>query len=117
MTKATVGDDVARKAPEGFNLDDFIDNGEPGWRLTPTPIELELRFFNGAGRGVTESPLAKDQTVHVDGDVVTLTATVVDTRVLRAWLLGFGPGVEVVRPTSLRSELQEAMKAAAARYK
>jgi predicted DNA-binding transcriptional regulator YafY len=114
--RVKAGDARARRAPGGFDLDTFVESGELGWKLSSTPIAVELRFFGPAGRTVMESPLAKDQQVVVDGDVVTVKATVTDTRVLRAWLLSFGAGVEVRRPAALRRDLAGALRAALARY-
>ena len=116
MSRVKPGDARARKAPAGFDLDRYVESGELGWKLSSTPIALELRFFGPAGRTVLESPLAKDQQTSVDGDVLTVKATVSDTRVLRAWLLSFGPGVEGRRPAALRRDGAAAMKAALARY-
>jgi predicted DNA-binding transcriptional regulator YafY len=39
-----------------------------------------------------------------------------DTRVLHAWLLGFGGGVEVKKPAALRKVIAEAHKVALSRY-
>ena len=41
---------------------------------------------------------------QADGAVMV---TVADTAELRWWLLGFGDGVEVVRPKALRNEFRE----------
>jgi predicted DNA-binding transcriptional regulator YafY len=41
---------------------------------------------------------------------VRLSATVADTAELRWWLLGFGEGVEVIGPKSLRNEFIETVK-------
>jgi predicted DNA-binding transcriptional regulator YafY len=116
LVQVKVGDTRARRPPAGFDLDRFVESGELGWKLSNTPIALELRFFGTAGRTVIESPLAPNQRVAVDGEVTTVRATVTDTRVLRAWLLSFGPSVEVRRPAALRRELAAAVRAAAARY-
>ena len=116
ISRVKVGEGRARRAPAGFDIDVFVESGELGWKLSSTPIALELRFHGAAGRSVIESPLAKDQQVVVDNDVVTVKATVADTRVLRAWLLSFGDGVEVRRPAALRRDLREALRTSLARY-
>jgi predicted DNA-binding transcriptional regulator YafY len=116
MSRVKVGGARARKAPPGFDLDGFVESGELGWKLSSSPIAVELRFFGTAGRTVVESPLSADQQVVVDGDVVTVKATVADTRVLRSWLLSFGAGVEVRKPAALRRDLGGALRAALARY-
>jgi len=116
MTHASLGDDKARRAPDGFQLDAHLAAGEIEWRLAADPIRLELVFFGAAGRSVLEAPLAKDQVVKVDGDATTVTATVPDTRVLRSWLLSFGEAVEVKRPRALRDAIAGSVRAAAHRY-
>jgi len=106
----------SRKAPAGFDLDAWIEGGETGWRLAKEPIHLEVAFRDGAERSVLESPLSKDQTHHgVDG-VVVVKATVNDTRVLRAWLLGFGSAVEVRRPKALRTDIVAGLRETLDRY-
>jgi predicted DNA-binding transcriptional regulator YafY len=116
LVEVKVGATRARRPPAGFDLDRYVESGELGWKLSSTPISLELRFFGTAGRTVIESPLSPRQRVTNDGDVVTVKATVNDTRVLRAWLLSFGAAVEVRRPASLRRDLAAALAAASARY-
>jgi predicted DNA-binding transcriptional regulator YafY len=39
-----------------------------------------------------------------------------DTRVLRSWLLGFGPYVEVRKPRALRDAIAASQRDAARRY-
>lgn len=116
LVQVQAGKQRARRPPAGFDLDRFVESGELGWKLSNSPIALELRFFGTAGRTVVESPLSPRQQVVVDGDVVTVKATVTDTRVLRSWLLSFGAAVEVRRPVALRREIAAALIAATARY-
>ena len=115
MRTATPTDERARRRP-AFDLDAFVAAGEVGWRVGDGPVIVELAFFDGAERSVLESPLADDQRVERDGDAVVVTATVADTRVLRAWLLGWGPSVEVRRPAALRADVAAALAGAVARY-
>lgn len=117
MKDASTLTDKAREPPADFDLDAFVENGETGWRLAKDPVALELHFRSGAERTVLESPLSKDQTMKRQDDVAIVKATVVDTRVLRSWLLSFGASVEVRRPRSMRSELATALAEAVARYR
>jgi len=48
-----------------------------------------------------ESPLAADQTVRDLGDVLEITATVVETELLLRWLRGWGEKVGGVEMTPL----------------
>lgn len=105
-------------AVDGFDLDEYISTGEIGFRLGQKDIRIELRFTDGAGRAVEETPLHPQQTVaQGDAGTIVVCATVPDTRVLRSWLLGFGPHVEVIAPRALRNAVAEDLSAAAAMYR
>ena len=110
--------DKKRKRPKGFSLSAYIDEGMMGFPLNKKPIQLVARFAEGAAPNVLEAPLTADQstTTNEDGSV-TVKARLVDTRVLRAWLLSFGPMVEVLAPKRLRVEMAEDLKRAAALYR
>jgi predicted DNA-binding transcriptional regulator YafY len=66
---------------------------------------------------VEETPLSPQQkmTPQKDGRVL-VEARVPDTRVLHAWILGFGGAVEVKRPAALRKSIADAHSKALARY-
>ena len=55
-------------------------------------------------------------TKQPDGTTL-LTMTVRGTEELKNWILSLGPHVEVVRPETLRTEVREALEAAATRYR
>ncbi|MBI1948582.1 MAG: WYL domain-containing protein [Deltaproteobacteria bacterium] len=102
----------------GFDLDEYIAAGEIGFRIGDRDIRVELRFTDGAGRAVEETPLHPQQTVlHSAAGTIVVRATVPDTRVLRSWILGFGPHVEVIAPRSLRRAVADAHAAAATTYR
>lgn len=66
-----------------------------------------------------ETPLAEDQVISDCSSMAgwcVVSATVRDSRMLRWWLLGFGDGVEVLEPESLRGELGDIARNMAARY-
>ncbi len=115
MKKASSTEQRAQKPP-GFDLDAWMAAGEGGWRLARDPIHLELAFYDGAERSVVESPLSTDQVVKQANEHVLVKATVIDTRVLRSWLLGFADAVEVRKPKALRDEMRAALSSAAGRY-
>lgn len=99
---AEVLDEPARITP-GFDLDDYIDQGELGWRLSSgKKITLVADFARGAALTFIERPLDLKQVVQdIDENTVRLTAKVADTRELRTWLLGFGKRVVVQEPAGL----------------
>jgi len=116
MRKATRMEEAAR-TKSGFHVDAYLEQGELGWRLGETPINVELHFYNGAEKVVTETPLTKDQVITpINSDVVAVKAKVVDTKVFRSWLLSFGPNVEVRKPKALRRAVFQALHAAHDRY-
>lgn len=116
MASAELVDDKA-KVLEGFNLDAWIGEGQLAFKVGPE-LELELLFDPAAGQILQESPLSPAQTATVrrDGRVL-IRAKVPDTVVLRSWLLGFGPAVEVMKPAALRTAIAQAHHAARARYR
>jgi len=99
-----------------FDLDDWISVGALGYGGRDL-IDIALRFRNGAGDHVLESPLDKDQAADsgIDGSL-TIRARVIDTERLRRWLLGFGPDVEVLKPIALRQTIAQRLNAAATTY-
>lgn len=109
--------DQAAIAPEGFDLDDKLAKGV--WSFgEAAPIQVELKFHEGSGNHLQESPLSTDQHIAPGDNENTLLvrATVVDTPQLRWWLLGFGENVEVLGPAELRHEMSDKAHKLAARY-
>jgi len=105
MLDAQVLDKPASR-PDGFNLDEYIASGELDFAIGGT-IKLKALFNRGAAFHLDERPLSDDQTIveQTDGRML-VTATMQDTSELHWWLLGFGDGVEIVAPKSLRREFQ-----------
>lgn len=86
-------------------------------RLDGRTIKLVADFDRPSARWFIERPLDANQVVEdIDEKTVRLTATVLDTQKIRRWLLGFGAGVEVITPVSLRSEISEIVKALQQKY-
>jgi predicted DNA-binding transcriptional regulator YafY len=116
FSQASISEKAAKAVP-GFDLDRFIDHGELGYRFGDEDIDVELLFEKEASHAIEEAPLTAAQTLtrQADGSVL-VKARVPDTQVLRAWILGFGPQVEVLRPRTLRMAISSELTAAAARY-
>lgn len=104
ISSAQVREEAARY-PKHFSLDEQIENGEWGFG-SGKKIKLEAIFEVAHGEHLYETPLSKDQAIAVlpDGRL-RVTATVADTPQLVWWLLGFGCGVEVMAPRSLRVKI------------
>ena len=106
--KAAIWNGNKLRKPIKFNIDDFIDSQNIGFLISKFPIELEAKFDAKSGFHLTETPISENQklTPQDDGGYL-LNATLPDTSQLRWWLLGFGDGVEVLSPKSLRKEFKE----------
>jgi predicted DNA-binding transcriptional regulator YafY len=105
----------ARKKP-GFDIDCYIDSGQFGV-IAGDPVNLRAVFTRAAGEHLFETPLSADQVLSADADGhLHLCATVPNTRALVWWLLGFGDGVVIQEPASLREELASIAQRMAAAY-
>ena len=100
----------------GFNIDTYIASGQFGV-ITGEPVNLRATFTRAAGEHLFETPLSDDQVLTNGADSrLHLSATVPNTRALVWWLLGFGDGVVVHEPSSLRDELAGIATRMAAAY-
>jgi predicted DNA-binding transcriptional regulator YafY len=105
----------ARGKP-GFDIDAYIASGQFGV-IAGDPVRLRAVFSRAAGEHLFETPLSADQALTSgDGGRLHLTATVPNTRALVWWLLGFGDGVVIQEPASLREELAGIAQRMAAAY-
>lgn len=108
--------DATARRPENFDLHRYVREGNVDIPVGD-PVTLKLRFFNGAGEHLRETPLAKEQQLRAkDEGVLHVTARVIPSEALRWWIQGFGAHVEVLAPKWLRSEVGGALIEAAARY-
>lgn len=111
---AEVMDEAAKHT--GFDLDAYIGSGKLGFGEGKS-IKLTALVDDEIVVHLRESPLSADQILTPASDGVTrLTATVMDTPQLRWWLLGFGDGVEVLKPAVLRREFVVIARAMTRRY-
>ena len=104
--------------PDGFDLDNKIEMGVWGFGAGEQ-IAIKLRFYDGTGEHLRETPLSRDQQVEAvpeQAGVLNIRATVADTPQLKWWLLGFGDGVEVLAPEVLRRSLSETVGKMVGRY-
>lgn len=102
---------------DGFNVDTYIADGGLGFGGDGDKIRLEALFDPKIARHFEETAVSDDQTLATTTDGrVRLKAAVINTPQLRWWLLGFGEGVEVVRPKSLRQAIEASVRATLNRY-
>jgi len=81
------------------------------------PVDVVLRFGRAVAGRVAETTWHPTQiTVREADGSLTWRATVSGTVEIRAWILSWGPDVEVVAPGPLRAEVAGLLEAAAARY-
>ncbi len=103
--------DVQWQKPDGFNLDAFLHSGELDVLLAPEPIALRFRIRAEAGGFLFDSRFADDQRVtRLSDEWLLVEATVLPTRELRRFLLGFAPDIEITDPPELREEIRLAAR-------
>jgi predicted DNA-binding transcriptional regulator YafY len=106
IKKITVLDDRI-KAPQGFSLDKFINNGQSNLMLSEESIFLDIKITKAASKHLLETPINDSQVITpIDDKWNKLCATVENRQDLRWWLLGFGFQVEVILPLELRQEFK-----------
>ena len=105
IESARVLDDAAN-TPRGFDLKTYAHSGAFGF-MDNGPIRMVLRMAEPAAEHLYETPLSTDQRITADSrdGWVRITATVRDNSQLEWWLRGFGKGVEVLEPASLRKQM------------
>jgi predicted DNA-binding transcriptional regulator YafY len=97
--------DKAIAKPDGFNLDEYIEQGEFQYPIGPM-IQLNAKFDRAAAAHLYETPLSEDQAIEdLDADHVLITATVRDTAQLEWWLRGFGSAIVVLQPIYLQTKI------------
>lgn len=116
MQSATILDATCRR-PARFSLDGYIAGGAFGYPESSDTVHLEAVFTREAAAHLAECPLADDQQIVPNGTGhVRVRATVLDTKELRWWLLGFGDQVTVLGPVRLRDRMRDTVAGMAAAY-
>lgn len=117
MQKVDVQAGPARKAPRGFDLDRYLDEGRLEFQLGDEPLRLKLLAKHGAALYPKERPIGAEQSLSSHPEGTVISALVPDTKEMRVWLRGYGASVEVLEPQSLRAELAEEAATLAALYR
>lgn len=102
--------------PRSFKLDDYVKQQRQFDFMVEGEVTLKLRFVNGAGDHLLETPFAADQEARQTSTGLEVLGTVLLSQRLRWWLRSFGPYVEVMEPEQLRAELAAEAHALAALY-
>lgn len=94
--------------PDGFNLSDYIDQGEFSFPLISDKyIKLVIKVEPYLMRHLSECRLSTDQIIKATDDGYQVTARVLDSEQLRWWIRSFGCSVEVLKPKFLRTEFAQ----------
>jgi len=101
-----------------FSLQAHLASNQPYFLRSDATLAIKLRVFGNTRHHLSDTPLAADQLVYDgdDPDSCMLTASVMDSDMLRWWLLAMGPQVEVLEPVSLREEIRRMLQQALGRY-
>ncbi len=119
MTSAQVSHEPLVIQPD-FDLDRYIVQSHTlshTLTQTPDPIELRLRVAKETVYHFIERKLEPEQTIgdEIDGWHI-VTASVPNTMLLVPFLLSMGPGVEVLAPPEVRTEMATRVQSMATRY-
>lgn len=109
--------DQKTRSRQNFDLDRFIESGKMGFFPTDA-LEVHLRFYEGVGTRLEETPLSSTQVLTGNlRDVSDLVVKLPVTEQFKWWLLGFGAYVEVISPADLRKEIHDQLISAEKRYR
>ncbi len=92
--------------PIDFDIDKEIAKGRLNFGDGKT-IQLVLEFNREVGEYFLETPIAVDQNYSEDDSKIIITATVADTPQLHWWILGLGAEVKVIKPNSLKKQIND----------
>jgi len=102
--------------PEGFSLDNYIQQGEFDYPTNDTHQTIPIKFKIAAfmKQLLQETPISLDQHISEmenENEQYLLVATVSNTEQLRWWIRSFSTNIEVLEPQELRAELAAEAKA------
>ena len=101
--------DSAANSLKGFDIDEYLKNDQAfAYPVEKAHINLQMKVAPQIAFHLEERPLSANQTQKkLAADWVEINAKVPNTEELRWWLLGFGDGIEVIGPKSLREQMKE----------
>lgn len=100
-------------APEDFDLDSFIGQGEMHVLHSDRTVELTLRCDKPEMFHLLESSIGLDQQISEQSEKdFKLEVTLADSKDLRFWLMAQSPFITILSPDWLRQEVHEMMRQA-----
>ena len=106
----------ALREPEGFDFQHYVRT-EARRYGSGGKIKLVTSFEAVAAEHLREMPISSDQTIRdLDEGRVEVSATVENDDLLLWWLLGFGSGVRVESPATLRKAVEKELQNAVNLY-
>ncbi|MBS1996994.1 MAG: WYL domain-containing protein [Cyanobacteria bacterium SZAS LIN-2] len=117
MSRAELLDEPVRH-PKGFDFACYVREEKGFDYPTGRKIRLELIISDWLVRHLSESRLSEDQEIVPlrGGKHARVTATIMETEQLEWWLRSLGLFVEVRKPASLRTRIEQNAKALVATY-
>ncbi len=102
----------AAQAPKDFNIDEYIESGELGFRVDYTQptqnVQLKLTMNEANAYYFDECKLSKEQTIEqIDEDIFVVCANVPYTSQLIWWLRGFGKKIQKIEPIDVANAVYE----------
>jgi len=103
--------------PDGFNLNQYVAEGAFHYQIDEETVQLKVAFKSKIASHLIESKFNQNQklTRMKNGNVLLESPTKISSA-LKWWLLGFGDGVEVIEPKSLRDEFRKISRNMSANY-
>ena len=103
--------------PNGFCIDDYINEGTFNFPISNKTINLKVLFDKKTAFHLEETPLAKNQTLSTkkDGNIL-LEVKIQHTQQLLWWILSFGDKAEVLSPSTIRKEIKMIVKNLSKKY-
>jgi predicted DNA-binding transcriptional regulator YafY len=115
VTSATLSE-IAAVRPNPFDLDKHLLPVDAN-AVSATMIDLRLKLARSVAAPLYETPLSADQAIEENGsEYVIVSASVPESGLLTAWLLGFGEFAEVLKPEALRQSIERSHRLGAQRY-
>lgn len=104
------------KIPEGYSLDDYIDQGGMDFGLG-REFKLKAILEKALAMYLSETPLSGDQKINYKNNQWQLTATVRDSWQLHFWILSQGSKITITQPKKLRNRIIDELEQCLGNYR